>query len=223
MQNESHNNKPGWRQKLEDFMPAEAFNNEAAWNNLYKKLHKPVKTKAMWYWIAAASLLIVLISFLFAGKKENVLVRQESAQRNYVIINSIPAEIQTQNKLKNSSLVIGNQTHFINKKLSKIISTKKHLPSLSIQNSDEAVIKTEVRNTSILPPDTLIALASKPDVIKHKLKVVHINELGEPTTDFGSIEKNREYASSALKFMNPQPYRLPASTVKTGIKIFSTN
>jgi hypothetical protein len=225
MINENYNNE-SWRSKLEEPQSHTdaGFNKDAAW----KKLHDRLQTKkknVLWYWIAAAaSLLIILISFLFINKKENVLVKNILPQKNNVIIKSVPAEIPDQNNLKNSALVVNtNPIHSSNKKQFKIISNKKRLPSLSVQDKEETIAKDEVKNNSIIPPDTITALAFKPVVIKNKLKIVHLNELGESTTDFGGNEKNKEYASSALKFMNHQEYSLPSSTVKTGIKIFSTN
>lgn len=224
MTNENYNNE-SWRSKLEEPQShTDAGFKDAAWKKLYDRLQTKKKS-VLWYWIAtAASLLIILISFLFINKKENVLVKNILPQKNNIIIKSVPAEIPDQNNLKNSVLVIStNPIHSINKKHFKIISNKKALPSLSVQNKDETIAQDEVKNNSIIPPDTLIALAFKPVVIKNKLKIVHLNELGESITDFGGNEKNREYASSALKFMNHQEYSLPSSTVKTGIKIFSTN
>src|SRR5450755_2342791 len=119
MLREKPNNAFHWKNKLEEMesLPDETFNKEAAWEKLHQRMQgKPLNKRAVWYWAAAACLLLaLLIPLLFLeNKKGNELVKNNS----------------TQNKVQSSS------SHLLlprNKDTSAIISsqsTETKLPAL---------------------------------------------------------------------------------------------
>lgn len=223
MEDNNYNSSHNWKQELAALQhDGDSFSKELAWNKLYQRLHqKKSHKKLIWYWMAAACLLIVVISFLFVHRKENTLVETNSHLKNNTIKN-VPVEIPNQNNIKNASLGLNNRNkNFIHKKAINNGSDKKIFRALNIQYDE--VAKTGIKNNTAMQADTVVAFIARPALVKNKLKVVHLNELGEPTPDFESIEKNKEYASSVLKFMNHCEYQIPPLPVKTGIKLFSNN
>ena len=68
MLNEDPNRNFHWQNKLEglECLPGEPFNEDIAWDKLHRRLRgKRSNKKLLWYWVAAACLLFVLmIAFL---------------------------------------------------------------------------------------------------------------------------------------------------------------
>ena len=75
-----------WKSKLEEIesLPGEIFNSEAAWVKLHERIGKKRGNKRpVWYWPAAACLLLALIIpwFFLANKNDTAVVNNNSVQK----------------------------------------------------------------------------------------------------------------------------------------------
>jgi hypothetical protein len=212
------NDKPDnrdWKNKLEELESSagEGFNKEASWDKLHIRLQtKQKKRKATWHWIAAACLLFALFIPLFlSNKKENVLVKNnvlqkkiDSSSSQYVpLINNGTPALTTSSTMENKIPV-----HFStnNDKTIGSINDKIIKPEIIRDKGDKEIIITQaIHNNAVTHVDTAISIvANLPE--KKKLKVVHINELGEPVTDAPNIARLYNRHSFQFKFMNQEGY-----------------
>jgi len=96
MLTEKHNNN-GWKNKLEGLtgLPGEAaLEKNAAWEKLHSRLQeKPRKHKAIWYWAAACLLLTLTIPLMMTNKKENIVVKNNTPQKQQTITLQTPATV----------------------------------------------------------------------------------------------------------------------------------
>ena len=177
---------------------------------------------------AACLLLTLLIPWFLANKKESVLVKNNSVQKQIqpsssrlltesnndtsAVISSLPVEkklpalsVEKSNKI--NSLFDHNIIHF------KIVQDKKE---------NEEFITQKITIKAVVPVDAAISIiAILPE--KKKLKVVHINELGDPVTEIPNFVRNYEHHSFQVKFLNQEVYTSPSSySGNTRFNIFKT-
>jgi hypothetical protein len=191
MLNEKQNNSNSWKNKLEtlDCMPDEvALSKDQVWRKLNSRLkEKESGKKILWYWVAAAILLAVIIPFVMY-KKEDVLVKkvtlpQPKVQPELVILpsaskdmnvatNTMPVEkraILINNKQKNT--VIPSPQITIHDTMTKAIVLlpfeKKLMPVVVVQPSVDSFIA----NATSTPKMT-------------KMKLVHINDIETTEQEF---------------------------------------
>jgi len=229
MLNEKPNDDFHWKNKLADLedLPGKVFDKEAAWGKLHERMQgRPRNKKAIWYWAAAACLLLVLvIPWLFlANKREGILVKNNSIQKQaqpaspHLLTKNtkdIPATI--------SSLAVEKTLpDYSVKKNEKIKSLFKNdiaqLKIIQDKKEKPEFIKQEIANSAAAPIDTIISIvANIPE--KKKLKVVHINDLGDPVAETPNITRFYE-RRSLVKFINREvDSRLPSSG-NTGFNFF---
>ena len=226
MTNEKPNSSSNWRNKLHELksIQGHGFNKETSWNKLHERLHsKSNNRKGVWYWLAAACLFFALvISFFLSNKKEKGLVKNNVVQKktnmpfqNLPLINkdtsAVIASLPTENKMA---------VHAINKINTnfnhKILSTE------IVQNKKEENITRQLNYNAVMPVDTAISIVTNLPQ-KKKLKVVHINELGDPVSESPNIARYNEQHSFQFKFMNQEVYTRSSPPVTTkGFKIFTT-
>jgi hypothetical protein len=226
MTNEKPNNSSNWRNKLDELksIQGDGFNKETSWDKLHERLHsKSNNRERVWYWLAAACLFFALfISFFLSNEKENGLVQNNIQQKktnipfqNAPLINKhtsvVVSSLSTENKMP---------VHAINKINTNI--NHKTLSTEIVQNKKEENVIREFTHNAVMPVDTAISIvANLPE--KKKLKVVHINELGDPVSESPNIARNNEQHSFQFKFMNQEVYtRSSPAVTKTGFKIFTT-
>jgi hypothetical protein len=230
MLNEKPSNDFHWKSKLEEIesLPGETFNKETAWEKLHERIQeKSGTTNAVWYWAAAACLLLALIiPWLFlANKKESVLVKNNPVQKQ---IPSPGSRLQPGNK--DTSVVISLQPTekkppaFYVEKSNKITSLARHIviPSKIIQDKKEKgeFITQIITINAAIPVDTAISIvANLPG--KKKLRVVHINDLGDPVSEPPNITRYYE-RRSLVKFINREVSTSLPSSGNTGFNIFKT-
>ena len=222
-----------WKNKLEDVeaLPGETFNKEAAWEKLHNRLQKkPGNKKVLWYWAAAACLLLALIIpwIFLAGKKESLVEKDNLVQKQ---IHPPSSQFLTEDN-KNASPVISTQT--TEKKLAAL-SVEKSIKINSPLNYNKKIqfeitrdkkemeesIAQKITNNARVQVDTAISIvAILPE--KKKLKVVHINELGDPIMETPNITKSYEHRSFQVKLINQEVYTNPPSSGNTGFNIFKT-
>lgn len=224
MINEKPNNNINWKNKLEELegSAGDVFDKEASWEKLYSRLHsKPNNKKIIWYWAAAACLFFALfISFFFSNKKENVLVKNNLMQKKS---NSSPRHVPMIYKETPpviSSLPSGNKkpVHSI-KEIITLINYKT-LPTEIVQNKKEEIIIPDINNKAVMPVNAAISVvANLPE--KKKLKVIHINELGDPVPESPNVARYAEHHSFEIKLLNQEVYTSPSNTSGyTGFNIF---
>ena len=93
---------------------------------------------------------------------------------------------------------------------------------MPLQKEKEEFITQQITNNALQPVDTAINIvAILPE--KKKLKVVHINELGDPVEETPNIARNYEHHSFQVKLINQEVYTSPPpSSGNTGFNIFKT-
>lgn len=217
MSNENHNN---WRSKLEELssLPGE---NQPDKNASWEKLHahmggKRPNRKALWYWVAAACLLLALmIPAMIFNKKahqvDNVTIKQKPSE----IKTTVATRFDKIDSIKNSRIVLPVENEILvaaksNKTGSEIIPRNK-IDKLRLTDTVSAQnLVAEASNNSLQPIDNSSYLAAIIPLNK-KLKVVHINELGDPVelpTDIAREVDKRSFLS--LKLANGEVYNNPS-------------
>ncbi len=212
MQNEKNNNWH-WKQKLNDadFIPTEArLNKEAAWQKLQQRLNKPKRKIAIAYWAVAACLLPLAVALLFVlhPKTNNIANSTVSLIRN----SKKPLIKETLPLQKDAVVVITKvnrraKNTVIQKKRNNVvmIDTNKEITS----NKKEDSIRSNEPLVAVVPPEntakTKVAIAVKP-----KLKVVHINELGEPDETAPTVAHNVYPHSFSMQIGKEEVYANPA-------------
>ncbi|MDQ6902655.1 MAG: hypothetical protein M3139_06545 [Bacteroidota bacterium] len=228
MQSEESNNTFHWKNKLQELenLQTDAFDKEAAWDKLHARLHnKPAKKKFIWYWAAAAVLLIALtFPWLKKHNKDPKIVKIEST-------NADPkqnAEPQLNNEknhiVENTTGPLQRKYRIINKDNLK----KKNLPVskvLHIQNQLGDTVSTQFLTGAItkLLPVTLFPKHPLMSVQSKKLIVIHINEVGDPIEDNPAIVKNTERHSFQLRLASQEVFINPGmSSQSMGVTILKS-
>jgi len=221
------NNNVDWKDKLANLeeLAEEKFNKEASWEKLHLQLEPKAKSKRIiWYWMAAACLLLAFfISFFISNKKENELVKNNLMKKD---INSLSTQDKPEINKDTSSIIyslsIKSKTPVNSIKERNKTIRHKNLSTEIIQNKKEEITAKEINTKAVMPVDTAIGIvASLPE--KKKLKVVHVNELGDPVSESSNIARHNEQHSFQFKIMNQQVYTRSSSAVThKGFKIFTT-
>jgi hypothetical protein len=230
MLNENLNNTSDWRNKLDELesLPGEAMHNKnASWEKLHEKLKgKKSDRKVMWYWIAAASVFLVLIISLLNQNKEihqvvkNKIETKQSNPINSSLINKKdPANISIPvSPGKNKIVVFENKKTKTKTIISpKIKSISRVADTVSNQNAIAQSVDIESQ-----PVHNSLNLASVIPA-KKKLKVVHINELGDPVEESPDVARSADIHSFQFKLANGEAYINTSGTSKaTTFAIFKT-
>ena len=129
-------------------------------------------------------------------KKINSSSTQHVLQINKDTI-AVISSLSTENKMP---------VHLIND-IDKINTTVNHkiIQTEIVQNKKEESIAHEIKNNAVMPVDTAISIAANLHE-KKKLKVVHINELGDPVSETSNIARSSEHHSFKFKLINQEVY-----------------
>ena len=229
MSNENPNNRFHWKSKLEDleYLPAETFNKDMAWDKLYGRLHgKQRNKKIFWYWVAAACLLFVLIITLVNYYKGNPAPShgETAVTQSIKNGNDVPVKVENiKDKNINKAESQKNRSAFATGKsykrnyhsASTEFISKVHLidtPGIYLQNP---AIKT-------LPKIDITSVIATASAEKKKLNVVHINELGDPVTEFPDVVRKTD-KHFKIKLANEEVFAAPSVASKTtGFSIIKT-
>ena len=220
MSKENLNNIPKWKVNLDalDNLPGDTtYNKSGAWEKLHVRLgdNKRSTIKA-WYWVAAACIFFVLLIPLFYSESNN-------QQNTNSQLNEHRASIKTPSSDKEDKAPVTNLTVIDNEKkfpapptktMAKLIhENKKEKLRLSYTVSSKSLIP-ETELNFMTPLDTLSSLATiQPE--KKKLKVVHINELGDPIQTLPEIVKNSDKHAFQFKIASQETYINPATVSNT--------
>ena len=228
MSTEDPNKNFHWLNKLErlEYLPGETFNKDSAWNRLHGRLRgKRNNKKNLWYGMAAACLLLALmISFMNNNKGDQ---KSSSSQANL----KQPKTTNVSNPIADKN----KRTENINTDLpvkEKIVTVSKR--SGQIKHSmiyDEADSKVRlndihsqtgpaIKTIPILDTNSTISIVLP---AKKKLKVVHINELGDPIFESPDMTRNSDKHSFKLKLAREEIFVNSSVVSKTtGFTILKT-
>jgi hypothetical protein len=220
-QNMSDENRgsAAWKNRLED--PAIVASGTIA---LWEKLHARLKAKprrkrvAAWYWLAAACLLagmlLPFINYNFTEKTTNKTtpVKQTRAAGIAPQITSVPLG----SPVENTNVVVEKKQSFVAVKQVKpttpvlqnalkepVIETTAPMAKNDIQPLQDRI--TPVNNAPVL-------IATTGPVLKQKLKVVHINELGYPEEITHREEHVADYRTIRFNPVSPETYTTTSTT-----------
>lgn len=214
MSNEDPNNSFHWRNKLEELehIQGGSFNKNSAWDKLHDRMQgKKSNRKISWYWAVAAclffALLITLMNYYHRSSPpaQPATVEKKAAAINTVV--SIAAKnkktdtINTASLVKNKMVITSKKSNYPDHKNIRagIISNTQLNDVPAIRLDTEPFTKTlEV------PGNPSIVDISLPE--KKKLKVVHINELGDPVVESRDVVHKTNNHSVILKLGNEEVY-----------------
>lgn len=211
--------KHNWISKVEDVpaLSAEALpDKNAAWEKLYSRLNKePCRSMVVWYWAAAACLMLVFILTMMNSDKIQEAVVRNSSQKNK------PQPLKSTMITGKEKITVSAAQPSIQPKkaveiplqvIRKKIFTKNEI---DIENTSENITadKKDIKGLSLLNVDTIQTIAHAP--VKSKLRVVHINEL-DPAPPVANLARSEARRTPHFKFINPEVYTgfsLPQSSV----------
>lgn len=216
MSNENHNNTGDWRSRLDalDNLPAETvIDKNASWEKLHERLRgKKSSRKILWYWPAAACLLLVLmIPLINSIKTYHGLAKIGTVQRQPAIISSPNALINKKDPVgiivtapfeKNQAMTVEDKSLKKYQEVIPVAILKKIRLNHAVSNPDF------MKETIILAPQPMepsLNIAAAPPANK-KLKVVHINELGDPVEESPGMAHSADVHSFQLKLARQEVY-----------------
>ena len=230
MTSENQNKSNNWKIKLDELscLPSETYiDKNALWTKLDARLHtKRNKSKPIWYWVAAACILFaIMIPLMLFNKKEGQLTKVEIKEKPSEIKNSDISIIDKKDSIEKILPSLGEKkfasvANTTPKSPTKIITKKQSNEfRVAITVSTENLI-AETKNISLQPINISSGLAASAPA-KKELKVVHINELGDPVKEMPDMANRQVLHSFQLKFAGQETYADPAIAVnKTGFTIF---
>ena len=228
MQDKARNN---WKQLLEnaDGFPDKILKDKnEAWEKLYTRLHKkPGRKLLSWYWAAASLVAISLTTIIFyVNKNDQSPSVITSSPVNYSDPASTNKSLVTEQKTNNvlfQSLPEKNMGISLTKKNS-LVKKDEYITNYDLI-TDSANVQT-VMETVVEPVLDLDSSAKEITAVvpvKKKLRVIHINDIGQPmeksTADNQLIKRDGFH----LKILNNETYNpVPTMAAKDGFIIFKS-
>jgi hypothetical protein len=223
-----------WKSRLEDTaLLAQTTNTDtnALWQKLYDRLEeKPRRKKvAAWYWVAAACLVgAMLLPFLYnnAIKKET---GKTTAVKQLPATATAPKIANISNNLpgKNSDFIVEKRQSekVVKKGAAILIAPHNNMPGPVIAITSP-IVQNDIEplpNTVIPGINATVVLATTAPVLKQKLKVVHINELGYPEEATHREEHLADDRSIRFNPVSPETYTSSSSAQNiSGLNFFKT-
>jgi len=230
---ENLNNTESWRSKLDDLegLPGDTrVDKNAAYEKLHARLRgKKRSRKAMWYWAAAACLLLAfMIPLIFKKNKIHPVAGIEAEHKQQ---EKMPDDINTKRVKKDPVTIIGPLIEKEKEVVApgKINRTNHKIIPVEIKNKIrlyDTVIPTDLAkeniSNSLQPVDSASSIAATLPPGK-KLKVIHINELGDPVEVSPETVNKKELRSFQLELASQEVYsHSPVAFNKSGFTIFKT-
>jgi hypothetical protein len=213
-----------WKNKLDD---AEALSGEtladknAAWEKLYHRMQpQRGRVHTVWYWAVAACILFAIIfSILLPIKKQAEFVKVEPM---HVMpkIESPGKALPVERRKELATVVAGVEKRVI---IIKAIQSNKEIlltkeaahkiailpPELGLSNVPQPVQPTEQSAVQDMP--VVKAIAALGTI--QKLRVVHVNELGDAPPEIHSRGFIADYRTVQIKLINQEVYTNASSAI----------
>ena len=230
MSDENQNNN--WKSRLDELESLQGEimpDKNATWEKLHLRLggKKSNHKKMIWYWAAACLLLVLMMPVLVVNKEESQLTKTGIKQKQQ-LETSTDAVIQSAQdpvKLINSPLK-KNEVIAFPKRANKLhgnvtpAEVSNRIPSVDTL-AFTGVVKENINNL-LQPLDTSSHIVATLPA-KKKLKVIHINELGDAVEVLPDMVTKRDLRSFQLKLATQEVYIKPSVALnKAGITIFKT-
>ncbi len=234
MSNENYNSSLNWKRKLDELesLPGETMpDKNVSWEKIHARVDgKKPERKPVWYWIAAASVLFLLMIPFFISYKKNdplsslsntSLKQNESETKQNQQEKQVP--VKTGNHNKDSFTVENDVLPEKNQPVSFHQSNKAGLKNVEENKKDESqlydTINTQnqiTETTDNSSPIIMDTSSSNASIIaaKKKLPVVHINELGEPDNEPQVARSSEKPSVHFLKLGSEEVYNSSASITK---------
>lgn len=218
MQNE---NKSGmsWKDRLNDadaLHDVKLTDKNAAWEKLHNRMQEQPGRKALWYWLAAAfALVAIILPFNFS---KNIILYQPVASVSAKQTFPKSTNVSEKNKLssvekKASPVVIKKVASSFNKKIrdngGNILLAKQTVVINKLNQSETPMFVNLLTDSSAIKSIPPVVTASA--LAKTKLKVVHVNELGEPIAELNPRTSIDDYSMIQFGIIRQQP---PVNTVE---------
>ncbi len=222
-----------WKNKLDD---ADALSGEtladknAAWEKLHSRLRqKPRRIRAVWYWVAAACLLLaVVIPFIAVNKKQDAMLKNNAVKTQQE--RTTPALILPlkENKVASVSSTASQKKNAVKQPSETIkagdiiinIAEKGEQPVPDLM--DQQIMVDQQTAASVAVVDTTLSTRMVPAALARIFKVVHINELGDPVEVTADMVRNADLHAFQLKLATQEVYKNPAvasnKSILTGSK-----
>lgn len=223
-QTEKLNNK--WKNKLEDTAGlsfATLQNKDAAWEKLYTRLDKKKQKHIGWYWLAAACILIAIAPFTIHKSvvitKDNMVItgknsptaKEKSVNNNDKIATTSISQTKKQLQKNNKRTIDENQTATVDKNQTTTIASADN----SIIINDKTIPQAGGISTAPVNKDASFITGISPIQNQKKLKVVHINELGEPIEFSTDVIRKTDLHLFQLKLAQQEIYNASATAVNS--------
>jgi hypothetical protein len=225
-------NSATWRSKLDELesLPGEIMpDKNAAWDKLHSRLatKRNNNKKVTWYWTAAACVLFALMIPTFVTNKREAQLTTTTIKQNLSRVKT-PARTLIEKDVLKENVRPAKKSEIISVRTKNEKLNSKTIPQ---ETSNEIRLYDTVSSHSLMkenvniisqPADTLSYIASALPV-KKKLKVVHINELGDPVEISPDIAGKKDLHSFQLKLARQEAYTNPSVAFnKNGFTIFKT-
>ena len=207
-----------WKEKLEQPEQLPGFTmtgRQAAWEQLYVRLEKKPASKKIFFWITAASVLL-LISVLFlvpAGKK----IQSGNAFNPSVTQKSTPPGKEHLIAVQPEQIIQPKQSRKLEKPL---LSNKKNTMYQAASTAEKEPSRI-VAPTEIIREDSMTAALPLTDSSanytatkeKKRLRIIHINELGVPDDEEIGLMNAPDKRSFRFSFGNQEVFdnRVPVN------------
>jgi hypothetical protein len=209
MSQEKPNESLHWKNTLDDLdhLPGEQIQDKnASWRKLHDRLReKPHHKKTIWYWTAAASVLLVAgLQWINMHQKDVRIVNDktqpvpENASKKIEMVHADTVKNAETTVMDAETIIVEGRREapatVKNKGRSMQISApllKNEPDSVIVKESLPEIITTIDNRTS----DTIAIVASLP--VKKKLRVIHINNLGTSADE--KIQFSRNASSTAFQ------------------------
>ena len=210
-----------WKNKLDDMNGLQGemlADKNATWEKLHARINeKPRRKVFLWYWVAAACLLlIVIIPAITMNKKQDGIVKntpvkielkKEAVPENSTIKENEVAKSLTVVNEKKNTLKATTQSQVIKPAANDV--TQNQEPVVANSN-DKNITEQEPVVAAATLIDTTTSLATVPLKEKAKFKVVHINELGDPVEVSTDMAYTADLHAFQLKLATQEVYKNPS-------------
>ncbi|MEO6843764.1 MAG: hypothetical protein ABI184_01255 [Ginsengibacter sp.] len=222
MSKENLNNIPNWKLKLDalDSLPGDPeYDKNRSWEKLYVRLGGKKKSiNKTWFWVAAACIFFAVLVPLFYADSNNqhstgpALNEHQASIKTHspIIDKGDPAAVTNLTVTNNEREFPAASSETMTKMMHENKKTKLRLTyTVSLKS-----LTPEIKSNFITLADTLSSLATiQPE--KKKLRVAHINELGDPVETLPEIVKNSDKHTFQFKIASQEIYINPATASNT--------